>query len=1249
MAKAKLPKTTPIDTKQVDIRQLMASLKDLVDKEILDPDGLFKLTQDLNNNLSELNNKEDILNLIETARFLPNFDHMSLSKIVERNFLQFELDEINKIFGNLKSYIHINKPILAKIIQPLAEVARDKFASASSFDTKIENFLLLAQLKYRDQQYYDKWQEEFKSYDKEIQGADAVKIIQSIVSLNFRDDAIIEKLYNIDTTNFLEQNILKLFYLTQYYVLNQDIAADFKNTLYNYIIAETRKINVDDVNGKKSQIQFLQIYTAFKQELQHEVSQENIQWLIGAVQSRNIPKTTYIQSMVQKFLETNLSYLKVKIESEKYVLSFSPSDIVIIDKDGAILCIVEVDGPDHNYINNLGDALAGNLAEVDTRTKFRDFLLGRTSDPKKLIAITVYELLHNGYKHLIDKILTIFPDNLVTDAPKVILPEGKMAAQMPLPTNTKREAALPAKKSKKTGNIKDKPNTKGHQKPYDDDNFDSILQELAKPKDATLSPQSILALITQLIQAKQTKFHTDILDAIESDHYDCVKLKDNQLHNLVEKICYIINKETNLEYIERLGAAIIKIIYTASNKEVKRGLIGQALFSYVQNVQSDLLATLIATFQPNLDILDDKDYALLQYAVDNFMHKPGAKEDVLNILKILLDNGANPDIISKMPQAQRINTVMNVVTIISQAVRFEDENLFKLLLQYKPSFNIGFVSNDKGAEEGGTILHLASLRENIAIFKDLLEKNHITKEIDINKAGEQYESAFLNYFVALLYHQDINPNIKKVKLFLKYGADPNIVSKKSGDNVFHLIALLSHVIQKPNFAIEALKLFIKEQKNLRFDIQNKRGLTPLMIAAISNNVEFLKVLISQPNINLNAYDKDGNTAISHAAIHTNKDSFKLLATIPGIRLDIPNNSGLTTLCIVGFASEKEIQDLVFNTLGHEEKNPLRKEFWKKSSQIFFDKKAQTQKLIDNGHPFSSLEELVLLAEKLSQTPQPELCSMIEELQQEKEKLYPKFQYYAPEETTLKDTDRGGSIQTLATDDNDNNKTPLAGLIKDNDHDKSTYNVISNAASETQQILRFYPSLQYFVHKIMGFTSPDIYLSTEGKALIDLGLGMIKIYGKHDLVVGQVFASLSYYSGLKIAELLYQRPVEEKVTDFNSFIRICGPEVLISAVAASASLLPMQAMYGAVSGASGCLNKHEISAVETALGSFARVAMDVTIGTVAAYFAPEEFFNKAMVFISSAVSTDISMHLGWNLALTLQGQVDKIDDYTHVGL
>ena len=171
------------------------------------------------------------------------------------------------------------------------------------------------------------------------------------------------------------------------------------------------------------------------------------------------------------------------------------------------------------------------------------------------------------------------------------------------------------------------------------------------------------------------------------------------------------------------------------------------------------------------------------------------------------------------------------------------------------------------------------------------------------------------------------------------------------------------------------------------------------------------------------------------------------------------------------------------------------------------------------------------------------------------------------------------------------------------------------ALSAQNALRLEPSIRYFF-RIGGVELPKFDLSSEVKGTLDLTLSIIKTSADTALMPGQVLQSGSYYAGLKIYEMLGTAPVVQPVFDLLSFAKNCGGYIAAGSVIGLGMGSPL---YGAISGAAMCLDKHQqlgLANHESPEQVDFRLAADAT----AAIFASS---NGIIGMISAVVATDIT--------------------------
>lgn len=242
---------------------------------------------------------------------------------------------------------------------------------------------------------------------------------------------------------------------------------------------------------------------------------------------------------------------------------------------------------------------------------------------------------------------------------------------------------------------------------------------------------------------------------------------------------------------------------------------------------------------------------------DSRMRTPiflAAKNGHYKTVKILLKAGCDPNLSDK-------NNVSPLMAVVNNETAFRYGNnvnyigIIKLLIRYNADIN----HQDK---YGNSAIHYASEIYNV-------EEN----------------------IVKLLINEDANPGLKN----------------KNGNTIIHLAAFNEKRIYSEDW-----KKILKKIKNL--DDLNNRGVTPLMIASISDSTEFLKILLDN-SADPNVKDRNGFKAIDYAMSVNNINAVKILEKVTS-----------------------DVSDKVYLILGNEEKYYYRYKSALKYYETGLDKK-----------------------------------------------------------------------------------------------------------------------------------------------------------------------------------------------------------------------------------------------------------------------------------------------------------------------
>ena len=271
------------------------------------------------------------------------------------------------------------------------------------------------------------------------------------------------------------------------------------------------------------------------------------------------------------------------------------------------------------------------------------------------------------------------------------------------------------------------------------------------------------------------------------------------------------------------------------------------------------------------------------------------QNNALEIVKMLLDNGANPNIGNQknitplhFSAALGAVSIVNLLVKAGADVNCTDNNgitpLMYMVIKEKTAAVLGFIKNpevdvhikdnagrtaamyavcvkqqqlakallplmgtdtDDADIEGFTMLHYACQYGQVEIAKLLLEKNQVKENSgSVNRASNVGETPLMMAARA--------SNLVIVKLLLAAGAAADCSNRK-GDTALHLAAVLGNVpLGKALLAAGA-----------DIDAKTLEGQTPLMYAVIKGKSDFAQMLILD-NADVNAADNLQGNALSYA-------------------------------------------------------------------------------------------------------------------------------------------------------------------------------------------------------------------------------------------------------------------------------------------------------------------------------------------------------------------------------------------------
>jgi len=262
----------------------------------------------------------------------------------------------------------------------------------------------------------------------------------------------------------------------------------------------------------------------------------------------------------------------------------------------------------------------------------------------------------------------------------------------------------------------------------------------------------------------------------------------------------------------------------------------------LKNILNNILRKYNTRFNNNINFNNKSDnYKLFYYAIKNNNFK---------LVKLLLDSNAVD--INKIDD--------NGNTPLHLAIISRNFNIFKLLLSQSE------IDIYKTNQDGYTPLFLAILNKDKAIVKLLLKKDLI----DINK------SYYLEKYLGLFFDNNYNKNVVQLLLYKK-----------------NLEFLFFNLIY--NNCIELVKLFL-DHKIIDIKEIDIYGYTPLTCAICNDNINMLRLLLSQDGLNINqSYGYYEYTALIYAISIRNLEAIKLMLKKDDIDVNQASTDGFTPL------------------------------------------------------------------------------------------------------------------------------------------------------------------------------------------------------------------------------------------------------------------------------------------------------------------------------------------------------------------
>ncbi len=225
-------------------------------------------------------------------------------------------------------------------------------------------------------------------------------------------------------------------------------------------------------------------------------------------------------------------------------------------------------------------------------------------------------------------------------------------------------------------------------------------------------------------------------------------------------------------------------------------------------------------------------------------------------LKILLDNGANPN-------AHQDNTNANALHIILGSCT--EDNVATVLEAAKMLVAKGCDVNHQESQYGYTPLHVAARNEAVTkeIFEVLLSAKNLNINIKCNLINEFQDGAW-----PALFHLVMRPNDPQgtnkdiVKMFIDKKADLTMTVVDDPRCDRQKFTLLHICAETANDHADVCKVLVEAGMNIEAN-SPYHGFTPLHVAMLSNNPKICQYLLEK-GADYNSKNKDGVTILAHS-------------------------------------------------------------------------------------------------------------------------------------------------------------------------------------------------------------------------------------------------------------------------------------------------------------------------------------------------------------------------------------------------
>lgn len=359
-------------------------------------------------------------------------------------------------------------------------------------------------------------------------------------------------------------------------------------------------------------------------------------------------------------------------------------------------------------------------------------------------------------------------------------------------------------------------------------------------------------------------------------------------YNDVNEIKSILKKNPNLTYQEDTKKTLLLYAAEEGNLEIIKMLLENDTEKVSINVENEAGETPIL-------LAVSKSYE--------------APERYLKVIKYLYEEGANLDFIGRdfknikeKAKERGIFIITNYVNKIYEKdkKRKIKENIFKWvdeenLKLFKKSLKYGANVNKYHDKKDMNLIMFACKKNNLNMVNILLE----------NGADIEFEN---NNNENVLTIASKNGNVKLMENLIKKLRKKKSMEEIMNHKTIELETIIMNAVRSQS--TDAVKCVLNKYDNR--EEQNEKGITALMIAAKSNNVEIMNLLLNYnvtKTLDINGIDYEGYTALMIAAFYNNFEAVKYLID-EGANLFIKNNYNEDVFDIVekynGYEKIKEI-------------------------------------------------------------------------------------------------------------------------------------------------------------------------------------------------------------------------------------------------------------------------------------------------------------------------------------------------------